>query len=80
MCGDITERADAEHAPDIDQIAVAGDAAERRHRQRHPEKHQRPKPGAMNEVVDRPRAMDDTRSVEAGFGERHQQQSERSDA
>ena len=57
MRGDVAKGADAEHAADVDQVAVAQDAAERRHRQRHPEKHQRPEPGAMNEVIDRPRAV-----------------------
>src|SRR6187549_3158587 len=53
MRDDVTERSDAKHAAHIDQIAVAKDAAERRHRERHAEKNERPETGAVNELVKR---------------------------
>ena len=59
MRGDVAERPDAEHAAHIDQIAVAENAPKRRHCQRHPEKHQRPESGAVNEFVERPRTVRD---------------------
>ncbi len=62
--GNVAERADAEHAPDVDEIAVAHDAAEWRHRKRQPEKHQGPEAGAVDEIVDWPGAVDDGRGVE----------------
>ena len=74
MRGDVAEAADAEHAPHLDQIAVAHDAPERRHRQRHAEKHQRPEAGAVDQIVERARAVQDRLRVKQRLGEREQQQ------
>ena len=78
--GDVAERADAEHAAHIDQVAVAEDVAERRHRQRHAEKHQRPETGAMDQLVERPRAVRNRACLQYRLGERHQQKREHGDA
>ena len=80
MRGDVAESADAEHAPHLDQAAEARDAAERRDRERHAQEHQRPEAGAMDHVVDRPRAMEDGVGVDHRLGEREQQQRQRADA
>ena len=79
MRGDIAEGADAEHAPHLDQIAVARDAAERRDRERHAQEHQRPEAGAVDEVVERARAVRDRAGIVERLTERQQQQDERSD-
>src|SRR5262245_12761008 len=73
MHSDITKRADAEHAAHIDQIAVAEDAAKRRHRKRHAEKNQRRETGTVNELVERARAVRNLTCLEYRLGERHQQ-------
>ena len=74
MCGDIAKRSDAEHTPHIDQIAVARDAPEWRHRQRHAKKYQRPETGAVDQIVERARTVRDRLHVDQRFGERQQQQ------
>ena len=79
MCGDVAKRADAEHAPHVDQVAVAGDAPQRRHRQGHAQKNQRPETGAVDQVVDRARAVQNGVGVIHRFGERQQQQHQRAD-
>src|SRR5262245_42139765 len=78
--GDIAERSDAEHAAHVDQIAVAKDSAKWRHRERHPEKDQRPKTSAVNELVERARAARDLARFEYRLGERHQQERKRDKA
>ena len=80
MHRDIEKCAHAKHAAHIDQVAVARDAAERRHCQGQPEKHQRPETGAMDQVVERTRAVDDIAGIKKRFGYRQQQQRQRSHA
>ena len=80
MRGGVAERADAQNAPNIDESAEAYHAAERGHRQRHAEKDERPESGAMNEIVDRPRAVQDRIGFKHRFGERQEQQRERGNA
>ena len=72
----VAERADAKHSSYIDQAAVAQDVPERRHRQRQPEKHERPKTRAMNQFVERTRAVRDFARLDNGFDERRQQKGE----
>ena len=74
MRGDITKRTDADHAPHVDQIAVPNNAPERRDGQRQAEKYQRPEPRAMDEIIERARAVRDRVVVEQRFGQRKQQQ------
>src|SRR5262249_46480160 len=77
MRGDVTERADAEHSAHVDEIGVAEDAAERRHRKRHAKKNERPESGAVNQFVERARAVRDVVRLEHRFGKRKQQKQER---
>ncbi len=79
MRGDVAKGADAEHAPHLDQIAVARDAPERRHCQGHAQEYQRPEAGAVDQVVERPRAVHDRVGVIERLGERQQQQRKRAD-
>ena len=78
--GDVAKGPYTEHAADVDQIAVAKNTPERRHRQRHAEKDQRPESGAMDQIVERPRAMRDRIGFEQRLGERQQQDRKRRDA
>src|SRR5450830_1449342 len=80
MGGDIEKCADAEHAPHIDQVAVAGDAPQRRHRQGYSKKHQRPEAGAVDHGIERTRAVDDVAGIKKRLGRWHQQQRQRADA
>src|SRR4249919_723133 len=77
---DITERADTEHSAHVDEIRVAEDATERRYRKRHAEKNKGPESGAVNQFVERSRAVRDVTRFEYGFGERQQQKQERRNA
>src|SRR5262245_57578197 len=67
----IAKRADAEHSSYVDEAAVAQDLPERCHRQRQPKKHQRPKAGTMNQIVERTRAVRDFTCLDNGLDERH---------
>jgi hypothetical protein len=71
---------DAEHAAHVDQIAVAHDAPQRRHRQRDAEEDQRPEAGAVDHVVERAGAMHDRLRIDQRLGDREQQQGQRADA
>jgi hypothetical protein len=52
----------------------------RRHCERHTEKNQRPESGAMNQFIERPRAMRNFIRLRDCFGERQQQHYKRTDA
>ena len=70
----------SEHAPDIDQIAVAKNAPERRHGQRQAQKDQRPESGAVDQIIERACAMRDCIRFQHRLGERQQQDRKRRDA
>ena len=76
MRGNVAESPYAKHSSYIDQAAVAKDVPERRHRQRQPKKHERPKTRAMNQFVERTRAVRDFARLDNSFDERHQQKGE----
>ena len=80
MGRDIAKRPDAEHAAHIDQIAVARDVPQRRYRERHAQEHQRPETGAVDQVVERARAVQDRLRIDQRLGERKKQQGERAQA
>ncbi len=80
MQGGIAERADAEHAPDVDQLPEPRDAAQRRDGEGDDQQHQRPEAGAVDEVVDRPRPGRDRLGVPGGERQRQQQQRQRRNA
>ena len=69
MHRDVAKCPDAEHAAHIDQIAIARDAPQRRHRQGHAEEYQRPEAGAVDHVVDWAGAVHDRLRIDQPLGE-----------
>ncbi len=70
MRGDVAERADTEHSPHVNQVTVARYPPQRRHRKRHGEKDERPKTRAVDQIVERARAMRDVASIDQCLGQR----------
>ncbi len=80
MRGDVDERRHADHAPHVDQWPITQDAAQRRDGERKPEKHQRPEAGAMDQLIERARAVGNRVCFDQRFGGRQQQNDEGDDA
>jgi hypothetical protein len=70
--GRVSESADAEHAAYVDELVEARDPAQRHDGKRRHQEQERPIAGAMDDVIERPRAEPDREPVVAGDQDREE--------